>query len=63
MKKKKDKVRELAKEADLMDDMLTSLVEILEEKGIMTHEEWERRIKMRLESKPSESIRDLENED
>jgi len=32
MNKKKDKIRELAEELDLMDDMLTSLVDILEEK-------------------------------
>lgn len=31
--KKKDKIRELTKELDLNYDMLTSLVEILEEKG------------------------------
>lgn len=61
MKRKKDKIRELAEELDLMDDMLNSLVDILEEKGVITHEEWERRIRGRLESKPSESIRDLED--
>ena len=61
MKRKKNKIRELAEELDLMDDMLTSLVDILEEKGVITHEEWEIRIRGRIESKPSESIRDLED--
>lgn len=62
MNKKKDKTRELAEELDLMDDMLTSLVELLEEKGLITQKEWEEKIKQRIESKPSQSIRDLEDE-
>lgn len=37
--------RDLAEEIDLLDTMLTSLVELLEEKGIVTQEEWEKRIK------------------
>ncbi len=37
--------RELAEEIDLLDTMLSSLVEILEEKGVLTQEEWEKRIK------------------
>lgn len=40
--------RELAEELDLLDTMLTSLVELLEEKGMITHEEWEKRIKERV---------------
>jgi UDP-3-O-acyl-N-acetylglucosamine deacetylase len=43
---KKAKVRrETAEEIDLLDTMLSSLVELLEEKGIITQEEYERRIK------------------
>ena len=37
--------RELAEEIDLLDINLTSLVELLEEKGILTQDEWEKRIK------------------
>jgi hypothetical protein len=37
--------RELAKEVDLLDTMLSSLVELPEEKGILTQEEWEKHIK------------------
>jgi hypothetical protein len=37
--------RELAEEVDLLDTMLSSLVELLEEKGILTSQEWEIRIK------------------
>jgi len=43
--KPKGEVRE---EIDLLDIMLSSLVELLEEKGILTQEEWEKRIKERL---------------
>ena len=42
MKKSK---KELAEEVDLLDTMLSSLVELLEEKGIVTQQEWEKRIK------------------
>lgn len=44
MAKNKPK-RELAEEVDLLDTMLSSLVELLEEKGVMTQAEWEKRIK------------------
>lgn len=60
MKKSKSEIREVEDEIDLLDDMLTSLVELLEEKGILTQEEWEKRIKQRIKAKPSASIRDLQ---
>jgi DNA-binding HxlR family transcriptional regulator len=45
----KDKVkRDLEEETDLLDTMLTSLVEVLEEKGVVTQTEWEQRIKRNL---------------
>jgi len=34
-----------ASKIDLLDKMLTSLVEVLEEKGVLTQEEWEKKIK------------------
>jgi len=40
--------KELSEEIDLMDTQLTSLVELLEEKGILTQGEWEKRIKERI---------------
>jgi len=43
MKKNKVK-REPSEEIDLLDTMLASLVEILEEKGVLTQEEYEKRI-------------------
>jgi hypothetical protein len=45
MKKTK---QELAEEVELLDTMLSSLVELLEEKGIVTQKEWEHRIKQRV---------------
>jgi hypothetical protein len=47
MAKNKRPKREL-EEVDLLDTMLSSLVELLEEKGILTQEQWERRIKARV---------------
>ena len=45
----KEKVkRDLAEEVDLLDTMLTSLVELLEEKGIVSQIEWEKHIKERI---------------
>jgi hypothetical protein len=37
--------RELSEEIDLLDTMLSSLVELLEEKGILTQAEWEKYLK------------------
>jgi DNA-binding HxlR family transcriptional regulator len=46
---KKSKLeRETAEEIDLLDTMLSSLVELLEEKGIITEEEYESRIKQKV---------------
>ena len=43
---KKAKVeRDISEEIDLLDTMLASLVDILIEKGIITEEEYEKRIK------------------
>jgi hypothetical protein len=44
-KHKKNKVkRESSEEIDLLDTMLDSLIELLEEKGVLTREEYEKRI-------------------
>lgn len=48
MKKNKGVKRDLAEEIDLLDTMLSSLVELLEEKGVVSQEEWEKRIKERV---------------
>ena len=41
-------LREISTEIDLFDDMLTSLIELLEEKSIITQEEWESKIKSKI---------------
>jgi hypothetical protein len=48
LKRNKGVKRDLAEEIDLLDTMLSSLVELLEEKGVITQEEWEKRIKERV---------------
>jgi hypothetical protein len=50
MAKNKSK-RELEEEIDLLDTMLSSLVELLEEKGLLTQTEWEKRVKKRVSIK------------
>ena len=49
MSKKKNLTREIAEEMDSLDLMLSSLVEILEKKGILTEDEWENQIKINVE--------------
>lgn len=46
-KRNRDKTKELAEEIDLHDDMITSLVELLEQKGILTQNEWEAKVRGR----------------
>jgi hypothetical protein len=51
-KVKKAKVqREPTEEIDLLDDMLSSLVDLLIEKGIITEEEYEKRVKEKVKIK------------
>jgi len=44
-KKTKKLKRDLAEEIDLLDTMLSSLIEVLEQKGVLTQSEWEKVIK------------------
>lgn len=61
MGKQDRKIKEIAEEIDVFDDMLTSLVELLEEKGILTHKEWETRIKEKIEKKKNlQSYREIQ---
>ena len=49
---KKAKVeREATEEIDLLDDMHSALVDLLIEKGIITEEEYEKRVKQRVKIK------------
>ena len=58
-KKKQESIKDLKDEIDVLDHMLTALVETLEEKGILTQEEWEEKIKAKID-KVTQSYRDLE---
>jgi DNA-binding HxlR family transcriptional regulator len=58
--KSKDSLKELAQEIDVLDKMLSSLVEVLEEKGILTQEEWEDKVKVKIKGKKNlKSFRDI----
>ena len=61
-KKRKNEVGELKQEIDILDHMLDALVDVLEEKGVMTSEEWEKKIKTRIETsaKTAQSFREVE---
>jgi len=58
-KSKKDSIKEIAHEIDVFDNMITALVELLEEKGILTQEEWEKKISSKL-NKKTKSYRELQ---
>lgn len=45
---KKNRVKD--DETDVLDTMITSLAELLEDKGLITQEEWERKIEKNLRS-------------
>jgi len=49
--KKNDVKREPTEEIDLLDTMLSSLVDLLIEKGVITEEEYEKRIKEKVKIK------------
>lgn len=60
-KTNRELIRDLADEIDVFDDMLTSLVEVLEEKAVLTQEEWESRIKAKIEKRSkAKSLRTLQ---
>ena len=63
MSKTDKKIKELGQEIDILDHMLSALVETLEEKGIMTTEEWERKIKAKIEhaAKTQQSFREVDS--
>ncbi len=45
-KKRSDKLQ--SEDTEVLDTMITSLAELLEEKGLITQEEWEQKIKKNL---------------
>jgi predicted DNA-binding transcriptional regulator len=62
-KRKKDRIKELALELDMVDHMIAALVDVLEKKGILTSEEWEKEVKTKVENaaKTTQSFRELES--
>jgi predicted DNA-binding transcriptional regulator len=62
-KNKKDRIKELATEISILDQMLASLVDVLERKGILTSEEWEKEIKAKIDhiAKTQQSFREIES--
>jgi len=62
-RRKKDEIKELAQEIDILDHMLSALVETLEEKGVLTQEEWEQKIKTKIEAtaKTTQSFREMKS--
>jgi predicted DNA-binding transcriptional regulator len=59
----KQRIKELSLEIDILDRMLASLVDVLEKKGILTSEEWEKEIKSKIETsaKTMQSFREVES--
>jgi len=45
---KEKEIKELKEEIELLDDMISALVELLEEKGVLKYEEWEMKIKEKI---------------
>ncbi len=62
-KRKKDRIKELALELDMVDHMIAALVDILEKKGVLTSEEWEKEVKAKVEmaAKTTQSFREIES--
>jgi hypothetical protein len=61
MSKKKNLTREIAEEVDSLDLMLSSLVEVLEKKGLLTEDEWEKQIEANIEkTKGKTKYRDIQ---
>ena len=51
------KIEDIKEELEILDDMLSALVDLLIEKGIITDEEWEKKVKKKLkESEKLEKI-------
>lgn len=58
---KKNLIKEIAEELDVFDDMFSTLLELLEEKGIISQREFEDKMKKRIEGrKGKKSYRDIQ---
>jgi hypothetical protein len=58
---KKNLTKELAEELDVFDEMLSTLIELLEEKGVLKQGEFESRFKVKIGEKiTKKSFRDVQ---
>jgi transcription initiation factor IIE alpha subunit len=59
----KQRIKELSIEIDILDHMLAALVDVLEKKGVLTSDEWEKEIKSKIETtaKTMQSFREVES--
>lgn len=63
MSKKKVLIKAVAEELDSLDMMLSSLVEVLQKKGILTEDDWEQQIKINMEKSSGKTkYRDIQFE-
>jgi hypothetical protein len=53
MNKKNRKKTDVSEEIVLLDEMLSALVEVLEEKGVILQDEWEQKIKEKIKKRTS----------
>lgn len=59
--RKKNPIKEITEELDVFDDMFAALLELLEEKGIITQREFEDKMKKRIErTKEKKSYREIQ---
>lgn len=54
----KDERSDIERKIDILDDMVGALVDLLEDKGLIDGDEWEQRLKERLEE--SKNLKKLE---
>jgi hypothetical protein len=60
---KKNRIKELVLELDTVDHMTAALVDVLEKKSVLTSEEWEKEVKVKVENaaKTTQSFREIES--
>ena len=59
--RKKNPIKEIAEELDVFDTMFSTLLELLEEKGVISQKEFENKMKARIErAKGTKSYRDIQ---
>lgn len=58
---KRNQIREIAEELDIFDEMFSTLIELLEKKGVISQNEFEARLKAKIEkAKGKKSYREVQ---